>query len=160
MDYIPMSESSDKIPNGQLELYDKFQGDKEATAELLKVIRVYYRKELDNSGFTTRFIDAMGDMVINDPKAQLYVAQMNYMDKGFRVINAVLREQTTNSFRLHVRRVGEEMNGMIMPTRNFDDSDMELAISQLDRLEELNDNGIISLDQTLSWPEDIIPLIE
>lgn len=155
-----MSKSSDKVPNNEIELYDRFQGDMEATAELLRVIRVYFRKELDDSGFTTHFIDAMGSAVINDAEAQLYVARMHYRDKGFRVINAVLREQTTNSFRLHVRRVGEEMNGMIMPTRNFDDSDMELAISQLDRLEELNDNGIISLDQTLSWPEDIIPLIE
>ena len=156
-----MSEFVDKSPSNNIQPYDKFQGDKEASAELLSAIRIYFRQELDQSGFTKHFIDALNDVVITDSQAQLYIAQTFRAGNDIRVINAVLREQKTDDgFTLHLRKVGEEMNGMRIAARCFIDEDLDPAISQHENLQQLKDSKMISLDQTLSWPADATPLIK
>ncbi len=136
----------------QVELYDQSRRDREASGELLDAIRVYFRDELDRSDFTRHFIDALNSVCLVDSSAQLYVAQTFREGNGIRTILAVLKENKDNGFTLHTRVVGEEMNDLRMPARCFTNDDLDLAISQLASLQELQDQKIISLDQTLSWP--------
>lgn len=136
----------------QIELYDQFRRDREASGELLDAIRVCFRDELDRSDFTRRFLDALSSVYLGDSSAQLYVAQTFRQGNGIRTILAVLKEDNGNGFTLHTRVVGEEMNDLRMPARCFTNEDLDLAISQLASLQELHDQKIISLDQTLSWP--------
>lgn len=155
-----MSKSPDEFPGKQIELYDRFRDDKEASADLLREIRIYFQQELNDSGFIRHFLDAMGGVDTDDLQARIYVAQTFRAGDDIRIINAVMREQKEGSYLLHTRKVGEEMNSMRMPSRYFTDEDLELAMGQLDSLQKLKDNGMIALDRTLSWPADSVPLFE
>lgn len=145
-----MPKTPDIFPSNSAESYD----DKQASADLLDAIRIQFRREMDRSGFTHRFIDALDGEIIGDPAAQLFVAQSYRSGADVRVINAVLYEQRDLGFILRTRKVGEEMHGIRMPAPHFTEQDLELAISQLDELQQLRDSGMISLDSTLSWPMD------
>lgn len=147
-----MTESIGDNTGKQIEPYDRFQHDKEASGELLDAIRIYFRGELDRSDFTRHFLDALGSVYLGDSSAELYVAQTFRAGNGIRTILAVLRENKDDGFTLHTRTVGEEMDDLRMPTRFFTSEDLDLAISQLASLQELRDQKIISLDRTLSWP--------
>ncbi len=147
-------------PGKQIERYDQFRDDSQVSSDLLQAIRAFYRRDLDQSGFTRHYIDALGSTQLTDYDAQLYVAQTFRDDGNIRVINAVLREDhEQGGFTLHTRIGGEEMDGMRIAARYFTDQDLDQAIDQLASLKELHDLGMISLDRTLSWPGSNTPLI-
>lgn len=144
----------------EVELYDQHSDDKQASTDLLQALRIHFRQELDQSGFTRRFLDAFGHTQLVDSQAELYVAQTFKETTGIRTIHAVLRQQLDHGgFSLHTRAVGEEMEGMRMPAKHFTDEDLDQAINQLADLRSMHDQGIISLDQTLSWPTNQAGLI-
>ncbi|MCA9335167.1 hypothetical protein KC953_03415 [Candidatus Saccharibacteria bacterium] len=155
-----MSEYSNNNTGKEVELYDQYGADKQASTDLLQALRIHFRQELDQSGFTRRFLDTFGHTLLEDADAELYVAQTFHEATGVRTVHAVLRQQLSHGgFSLHTRRVGEEMGGARMAAKHFTDEDLDQAINQLADLRSMHDQGIISLDQTLSWPTNQAGLI-
>lgn len=155
-----MSEGPDMEPENIINQYNWSDIDRKASADLLDAIRINYRDELDRSGFTKRYLDAMGSVEIYDSEAKLYVIQSYRAGKDLRIIMAVLRQNKDNGFTLHTEKVGEELNDSRIPARYFTEEDLDLAIRQLNELKIMKDLGMISLDSTLSWPANPLPLIE
>lgn len=152
---IPPSGSSDQgdeTNHYPLVKYDHFQDDAKYSGELLEAIRQQNRKQLDESGFTLHFLDALRNVTI-DPHADVFVAQY-FTDEGkTRVIQAVLRQDDETGSRNRIYRVvGYEKDGVRTPAKHFDADDLDLAIAQLDDLQLMKDMGMISLDRSLSIP--------
>lgn len=134
-----------------IEKYNPFHDDYRVSRELLEFIQHCNRSELDQAGFTTHFIDALKDEPYLDPSANILVKQT---EKETRTIWAVLRQRSVDgTMTALTRKVGEEMDGMRLPSIHFTDEDLELAISQLDDLQQMRNLGMISIDRTLSFPE-------
>lgn len=130
-------------------------GDATSSKELLELIQQCNRKELDQSGFTTHFIDALKDAPHLNPDALIVVKQDFTEKTGIRNIWAVLR-QTVNNKPMHlVRPVGQEMHDIRIPKAPFDEEDLDLAIKQLDDLQTMKDLGMIAIDSSLSWHESL-----
>jgi len=153
-----MTEQSDSSRPTGIEKYDynPLYDDYVASRELLEAIQNQNREALDRSDLTLRFIDALKDVPYLAADAQVVMKQYyNQKPEGeVRVVLAALRQTGPNGTpEQYTREVGNEYSGMCFPTPPFTYEDIELAVKQLNDLQTMKTLGMLSIDNSLSYPE-------
>lgn len=135
-----------------VERYNPFNDDYSASRSLLNWIQSTHYDELRESGFATRFLDAIGTVPNLNPNAIIVFKQD--IEGGVRHINAVLRQwKDDGTLDAYTVAVGHVKDDLRYVRKIFHDEDLEIGLKQLDGLQVMRDLGMVTIDRTLSYPD-------
>lgn len=156
-EYDPIVAGREKVDA----IHEMYANDEHSSEALLELIQQQNRKELDEKGVTNRLEQSLTDEFWFDPEAKVYVAQQNSSETlQRRLIQIVLEQDFDGKVVKTTKTIGEEWNGVILPDEPFNGVDLEVAKRQLDGLRQMQDEGMIALDDSLSRVPAVSKVIE
>ena len=142
-------------------IHEMYANDEHSSEELLELIQRQNRRELDEKGVTNRLEQSLTNEFWFDPEAKVYVAQQNSNETlQRRLIQIVLEQDFDGKIVKTTKTIGEEWNNVILPDEPFNGADLEVAKRQLDGLKHMQDEGMITLDSSLSSVPSVSKVIE
>jgi hypothetical protein len=145
-----MGKHSANEPGEKLAQHNLFEDEYETSREFLDLIQEQNYETIKQSGFFVHFLDAVRDLDDFPPDARVVVQQTS---GDIRMIWAMLRHPDPTGKQSPVVQVGEVFAGVRHAIPPFDAADLDLAINQLDGLQQMKILGALSIDNSLSYTD-------